>query len=322
MDLVRHLRYFLVVAEELHFGRAAARLYMSQPPLSQRIRRLEQEYGVQLFDRSGGQVRLTPAGEVLVGEARDVLARVDRAGWLVRQAAAGRAGPLRVGVPPDTPGSVVAALAAAVATNLPDLHLDLRAATTTEQLHLLGHGGLDVGVLQHPVDTGDLVLGPVAEVPQGVVLSRRSPLAERTELTLADLAGHGLMLFPREAAPGLYDETIRVCGRYGFRPTRVRPAPNAEFLVGMVAAGDDVAFDGGTVAQKEPRVVWRPLAGTPLVWRLSAAWPAAPAHPAAPRLGAVIAQILSQGARPAAETTAPPADQPWDVLFRPRLTSA
>ena len=315
MDLVRHLRYFLAVAEELHFGRAAARLHMSQPPLSQRIRRLEQEFGAQLFDRSGGRVRLTPAGAVLRDEAREITARVDEAFLRVRGAAAGRAGVLRAGVPPDTPGSVLAALSNAFAASVPDVHLDLHACSTTAQLAQLDRGALDVGVLQHPVDPGDLTLGPVAEVVQGVVLSRGSPLAERTELALADLAGHGLVLFPREDAPGLFDETLRVCRQHGFRPARVRAATNAEFLLGLVAAGGEVAFDPGVVARKEPRVVWRPLAGAPLVWSVSAAWPPATAHRSAPRFAELVAaQFTALGLDPRLPT-APGTPRPWTVVY-------
>jgi DNA-binding transcriptional LysR family regulator len=322
VDLVRHLRYFLVVADELHFGRAAARLHMSQPPLSQRIRRLEQEYGAQLLDRSGGRVRLTSAGEVLVGEAREIVARVDAAHSLVRRAAAGNAGVLRVGVPPDTGGSVLAALSTAFAASVPQVHLDLHAATTTDQIHLLERGALDVGVLQHPVDTGDLTLGPRAAIVQGVVLSRRSPLAGRTEVALADLVGHGLVLFPREAAPGLYDETLHTCQQHGFRPAGVRHAANSEFLLGMVAAGGEVAFDQGAVAQKEPRVVWRPLAGAPVVWHMSAAWPSGTAHRAAPRFAEVAAQILTRSSCPPGAPAAPQTPRPWNVVFPQRLSGA
>ncbi|MEV4759652.1 LysR substrate-binding domain-containing protein [Micromonospora sp. NPDC049559] len=322
MDLVLHLRYFLAVAEELHFGRAAARLHMSQPPLSQRIRRLEQEYGTPLFDRGGGRVRLTPAGEVLVDEAREIVARVEASRSLVRRAAAGRAGALRAGIPPDTAGSVLAVLSTAFAAEEPEVRLDLVAATTSAQLGLLDRGSLDVGVLHHPVDSGELTLGPVATVVPGVVLSRRSPLARRTEVALADLAGHGLVLFPREDAPGRYDETLLACHRHGFRPTGVRPAPNAEFLLGLVAAGQEVAFDQGAVAQREPRVVWRPLAGAPLVWHVSAAWPAAGAHPAAPRFAEVVARVLRDANPPAPSPSAaqPPPwhvvhPRPWNVVY-------
>lgn len=328
MDLVRHLRYFLVVAEELHFGRAAARLHLSQPPLSQRIRRLEQEYGAPLFDRSGGRVRLTPAGKVLVDAAKEIVARVDASRSLVRQAAAGDAGVLRVGLPTDTPGSVLAALSVAFAASAPEVQLELHAATTVDQIGLLNRGAIDVGVLQHPVDSGDLAVGPMAAVAQGVVLSRRSPLAQRTEVALVELSGYGLVLLPREAAPGLHDETLRICEAHGFRPVDVRPAVNAEFLLGLVAAGRDVAFDQGPVAQKEPRVVWRPLVDNPLVWRLSAAWLPGAAHRAAPLFGDLVAHVLTEGAvfttagrSPVDTRPAPEPPPPWNVVFPQRLPS-
>ena len=323
MDLMLHLRYFLVVAEELHFSRAAARLHMSQPPLSQRIRRLEREYGAQLFDRSGGRVRLTPAGEILVGEARHIIARVDTARSLVQRAATGRVGALRAGIPPDTPGSVLAALSTAFSDSEPGIHLELQAATTTDQIGLLGRGALDVGLLQHPVQATNLTFGPIAAIVQGVVLSRRSPLAARTEVTLPDLAGHGLVLMPREDAPGLYDETLRTCHQHGFRPTSIRHAANVEFLLGLVAAGREVAFDQGVVAQKEPRVQWRPLAGTPVVWHVSAAWPDGAASPAVRRFADLTAQLLGEAARrPLGATVPPRTPRPWNVLFPQQLPGA
>ncbi|GIH15504.1 LysR family transcriptional regulator [Rugosimonospora africana] len=320
MDLVLHLRYFLVVAEELHFGRAAARLHITQPPLSQRIRRLEQEYGTQLFDRSGGRVRLTPAGDVLVNAARDIVTRVDATRSLVRQAASGQTGVLRAGIPPDTPGGVLAALSTAFAAAEPDIDLELRAATTTDQLDLLDRGALDVGLLQHPVDTGDLRLGPEVSIVQGVVLSRRSPLAERTEVALADLTGYGLVLFPREAAPGLYDETLHTCHRHGFRLTRLQHAANAEFLLGLVAGGDAVAFDHGAIAQKEPRVVWRPLTGIPLVWRMSTAWRDGPMAGAANRFGEIVAHVLDGGRGRLGPPAPAGTPKPWNVVFPERLS--
>src|SRR5690349_2246899 len=118
MDLVRHLRYFTVVAEELHFGNAAIRLGMAQPPLSQRIRRLEEELGVRLFDRSSRHVRLTGAGRLLLDEAREIVARVDR---LRDLAGRGESAVLRVGIPPDLGSSVIAALIAGFRERMPEV---------------------------------------------------------------------------------------------------------------------------------------------------------------------------------------------------------
>jgi DNA-binding transcriptional LysR family regulator len=285
VDLVQHLRYFLVVAEELHFGRAAQRLYMAQPPLSQRIRRLEKEYGTPLFDRSGGKVRLTPAGEALRGEAEQIVARVDRSRDVVREAAAGTARPLRVGVPPETPGRVLAALATECATAHTLLEL-----TTVEQVRRLATGELDVGLLRQPVTVPGLSLGPATAVAQGVVVARTSPLAARVELALGELADHDLILFPREAAPGAYEETLRICRDHGFVPARVHHASSPEFVLGLVAAGQGITFEVSALAAKEPRVRWVPIRDDPLAWRISAAWTSA--HPGAPAFARLVAVVL------------------------------
>ncbi|OLB80466.1 MAG: hypothetical protein AUI14_06570 [Actinobacteria bacterium 13_2_20CM_2_71_6] len=327
MDLVRHLRYFLVVAEELHFGRAAARLFMAQPPLSQRVRRLEQEYGTPLFDRSGGRVRLTPAGEALYREAAGIVASVDRARLLVQRAAGNGSGRLRVGVPPQTSGRALAALAAAVGRVLPEVSLDMVEETTARQVALLTSGDLDVGLVQHPVEATGLRYGSRVTIAQGVVLPRLSPLAERTEIALVELAGHDLVMYPRSAAPSGYDETLEICRRHGFDPVRVRHAGSPEFLVGLVAAGLGVAFDHGTIAQKEPRVVWRPLSGEPLSCRMSAAWPIDGAHPAAARFAGIAARVLAGEGFREPESLGPPSTEydsprPWAVVFRPRTRAA
>ncbi|MGH8792194.1 MAG: LysR family transcriptional regulator, partial [Stackebrandtia sp.] len=259
--MIRHLRCFVVVCEELHFGRAAERLGMRQPPLSQRIRRLEDELDARLFDRSGRTVQITDAGRVLFGEAADLLARFDRAAALTRKAHRGEIGSLRAGVQSDVSGKALADIAAGFARRRPDLRLDLREFTTAEQLRLLGDRQLDVGVVWQPADLGELETAAEVTTPLGVVLPRESPLARHAEISLSALAGNGLVIFPRAAAPGFYDEVLDVCRRGGFDPVRTLHAQNPEFALGLVLAGQGVAFDSGAVARKETRAVWRPLAG-------------------------------------------------------------
>lgn len=321
MDLLRHLRLFVTVAEELHFSRAADRLGMAQPPLSQAVRRLERELGAELFDRSRRRVRLTAAGSLLRDEARELLAREDRLRMLARRAADGGLGTLRAGVPPDTAAAVLTALLAACAGRAPGLRVDLREATTGEQVRLLASGGLDVGLLHRPADTTGLLLGPEVLVDLGVVLPRTSPLAGRREVALGELTGHDLVLFPRGHAPDRYDQVLDVCRAAGFVPGRVRHAAGSEFLLALVTAGHGVAFDQGPVARKEPRVAWRALAGRPLAQRLSGAWPAGrTAHPAARTFAELAAEVLADHrAGPPHDAggdgpgTGPP--RPWSVVY-------
>ncbi|SEP52759.1 DNA-binding transcriptional regulator, LysR family [Amycolatopsis saalfeldensis] len=316
VDHLRSLRYFLAVADERHFGRAADRLGIAQPPLSQRIKRLEAELGARLFDRGPRHTTLTEAGEVLRAEARDVLARWDRMTTLVAKAGRGEIDALRVGIPPEVPGRLLAAIVTAFAAAHPDVRLDLQELTTAEQSRLLTGHELDAGLLQHPVDVVGLRLGPVVDTPLGVVLPRDSPLARRTEPGLADLAGEGLVLSPRAAAPGWYDAVLRTCWEHGFRPAAVHHARNPEFVLGLVLAGHGVAFEPGTVARKEPRVVWRPLAEGALHARMSFAWPVVSPHPQAARLAEVAARVL-QDDGVSRVLPAPAEDaRPWDVFYQ------
>lgn len=318
MDLLRHLRLFVVVAEELHFGRAAEVIGMAQPPLSQSVRRLEAHLDAELFDRSRRHVRLTPAGEVLLAEARTLLAAEQR--LRTAMAGAGEPATLRVGVPPQTSAAALHALLTACARDLPGVLVEPQEREGAEQLRLLRAGALDVGLLHHPLEAADdLVAGPAAETDWGVVLHRTSAPARRPEVGLAELSGHDLVLFPRAAAPGWYDEILATCRAAGFAPAAVRHAGTPEFLLGLVASGHGVAFDDGRTAAKEPRTAWRPLAGRPLRLRTSAVWPRRSGHPAAPAFARAAARALT-GSGPAAPPRRGAPDgaegpRPWSVVF-------
>lgn len=318
MDLLRHLRLFVVVAEEMHFSRAADLIGMAQPPLSQSIRRLEAHLGAELFDRSRRTVRLTPAGELLLAESRTLLAAEQH----LRTAMAGAKEPdtLRVGVPPQTSAAALHTLLTACARELPGVLVEPQEQAGAEQLRLLRSGELDVGLLHHPLTAADdLVAGPAAETDWGVVLHRASAPARRPEVGLAELSGHDLVIFPRAAAPGWYDEILAACRAAGFTPAAVRHAGTPEFVLGMVASGHGVAFDDGRTAAKEPRTAWRPLAGRPLRLRTSAVWPRRSGHPAAPAFARTAARALTgSGAagpprRAAPDGTGGP--RPWSVVF-------
>ncbi|MCF6521781.1 LysR family transcriptional regulator [Streptomyces sp. JJ36] len=320
MDLLRHLRYFVVTGEELHFGRAAERLGIAQPPLSQRIRGLERELGVRLFDRSRRQVRLTAAGEVLLAEAQAVLGRVARMRELTARADAGTYGTLRVGVPPEIPGSVLGAVLTEFAAAAPDVRLELRELAGTEQTRLLGDRRLDAGLVPPPVDPGGgLASGPEIDFPLGVVVPRGSPLAGAADVPLAELAGESLVTFPREVSPGLYDAVLAACREAGFHPAELPTAHSPEVMLGLVIAGYGVAFSHPAIARKEPRVVWRRAAPRAPEWRLVFAWPERGAHPAVPLLVRTATRVLrADGAGdPPAGDAAPPdaAPRPWNVVY-------
>ncbi|WP_052848826.1 LysR family transcriptional regulator [Streptomyces avicenniae] len=315
MDLSRHLRHFLAVADELHFGRAAERLGMAQPPLSQSVQRLERELGVELFDRSRRSITLTPAGRLLVDEAHGVLAADARLRAVMTGVRDGSLGTLRAGVPPDTPATALRELLRRTAGQAPGLEVDLHELTSAEQARALAEGRLDVGLLQQPFEAPELTRGPSVAHRVGVVVPRLSPLARRDAPALADLAGHALILPPRAAAPGWHDHVLDTCREHGYAPPRVRHAGNPDFALGLVLAGQGVALAPEELARRQPRVAWRPLAGQPLTATVTPVWPSRSPHPAAPRFAAVAADVLAGAPRDAVELTSPEAPAPWTVVY-------
>ncbi|MEV4804889.1 LysR substrate-binding domain-containing protein [Nonomuraea sp. NPDC049421] len=293
MDLVRHLRYFIVVAEELHFGNAAIRLGMAQPPLSQRIKRLEEELGVRLFDRSARQVRLTEQGRLLLGEARAIVTRVDRLHELARQ---GGGTVLKVGVPPDLAASVLAALIAAFRAASPDVRVAPAEIWTADQVAALADGTIDVGLVRHPITAPGLRFGQVLVQPHGVLLADSDPLAAVGEVHLADLAGRELLLPPQEGEPGWRGEVLAECRRHGYVPAQVHDGAG----LGLVLAGAAVAF-GPKV--ELPGLAWRPLLGSPIASRVSTAWRTATA--ATTDFAAVAVRTLKESAGMTEQGAAP-----------------
>ncbi|GAA3653009.1 LysR family transcriptional regulator [Nonomuraea antimicrobica] len=293
MDLVRHLRYFIVVAEELHFGNAAIRLGMAQPPLSQRIKRLEEELGVRLFDRSARQVRLTEAGRLLLSESREIVARVERLHEMARQ---GRGAVLKVGVPPDLAAAVLAALVAGFRQTLPEVRLAPAEIWTADQVTALADGTIDVGLVRHPITAPGLRFGQVLVQAQGVLLAAVDPLASVGEVHLADLAGRDLMMPPKEGEPGWHAEVLAECRRDGFVPAQVHEGVG----LGLVLAGAAVVFGPRT---ELPGLVWRPLLGSPITSRVSTAWRTETV--AATEFSAVAVRTLKESAGMTDEGAAP-----------------
>ncbi|MGB8946418.1 MAG: LysR family transcriptional regulator [Streptomyces sp.] len=277
MDLIGHVRCFVAVAEERHFGRAAARLGMAQPPLSQRIQRLEREFGVRLFERSSRQVTITRSGALLLEDARALLARSEELRACAARIKDGQSGLLRAALPSGLARETVAAILADLHQHHPSVELELQELSTTDQLARLASHDLDVGLIHHPCDVAGLELGPVLRCELGVLLPRASLLAARDEVPLASLTGLGLVLFPRADAPAVYDDLLTTCARNGYTPDSLRHGQGDSFVHGLILSVNTVAFsppDRGTAAgSPSSEVVWRPLAGAPLAWRYSVAWP-------------------------------------------------
>ncbi|MER7188763.1 LysR family transcriptional regulator [Streptomyces flaveolus] len=269
----------MAVAEESHFGRAAARLGMAQPPLSQRIQRLERELGVRLFERTSRQVTITEAGTLLLAEARELLSRSESFLATARRIRDGETGLLRAALSPDISGETVAALLADFRRRHAGLELQLHELSTAQQLAAFAAHELDVGIVHHPCDVAGLELGPLLRRDLGVLLPRGAAEAGLGEVPLAALSGYDLVLFPRDSAPAVYDDLLTACARGGYTPAAVRHGQGASFVRGLVLSSGAVALgprDTHLLAApdgRDPDLVWRPLAGAPLAWRHSVAWP-------------------------------------------------
>ena len=233
---LRHLRYFVAVAEELHFGRAAERSFVAQPTLSQGIRAFEGEVGARLFERSP-RVALTDVDAVLLPLARRVLAEAERAEAAVRAAAEGRAGSLRVGYEAPIMRDGLAESIRAFRADVPDAALDFWEAGSREQAEAVREGHADVGLVLLPVDERGVEVRTLGEAPVVAVLPAGHRLAGRETVALAELAGEPQVAWARDPSPEVYDATLRASRAAGFVPVVVQEVRHAESLLGLVAAG-------------------------------------------------------------------------------------
>jgi DNA-binding transcriptional LysR family regulator len=250
MDL-RHLRYFVAVAEELHFTRAAERLGIKQPPLSLQIRQLEQELGTPLFRRLTRGVELTEAGGLLLDEGRQILEQVERTKANVQSRARGDTGRIRVGFAgatyfePRVPG-----LIQAYRERYPDVKLSPEESNTPYLTEALRNGAIDVAFVRPPIgDSEGITVQPFVEEPMRIVLPSKHPHARMRSVSLAVLAQEIFILFPRAIGPGLYDSVIAGCQRVGFSPTLGQEAPQISSIVHLVAAGFGVSVVPQSIEQ-------------------------------------------------------------------------
>ncbi len=273
---LRHLRYFVAVAEELHFGRAAARLHIAQPPLSRQIRDLEREVGTPLFERTPRGVDLTPAGSAFLPEARLTLAQAERAQRTALRAAKGETGRLRVGfVDAATHSGVLPNVLSFFRMHLPSIGLSLFEMDARQQAEALRDGRIDLGLLHSPPLDADRWLRVEAVFTDPVILAvpEDHRLAGRARFTLSSLAEESFVLFQRDVAPSTSDDIIARCRTEGFSPRVVQEAAGWNTLVSLVGAGVGVAFIPRSLQQYQQQgVAYRSVPDLSVDMELSAVW--------------------------------------------------
>ncbi len=257
---LRHLRYFVAVAEELSFRGAAQRLHMAQPPLSAQIKALEQELRVKLFERTTRSVTLTHAGRVFLDEARTVLTASAHAEHRARDAEQGRAGTLRIGMVAPVANAWLAGILRRFRQRFPAVQLSLYDLTTTEQLRRLRANELDAGLVRPPVPYPELDYKLVGESSQVLAVPAGHRLARKHELAWTDFDGEGLVLMHPGAQHGFYDAFMAACARAGARPRPVQYANDIQTKMWLISAGFGIAPTTATLAEaKRPGLVFRRL---------------------------------------------------------------
>lgn len=274
---LRQLRYFVTVAEELHFGRAAKRLHMTQPPLSQTIFTLEDMLGTALFDRNRRGVALTAAGMALLPEARRLLAQAGELPGLVKRAAFGETGKLVLAFVSTADYSVLPPLLSAYRAAYPQVQITLREATSDLQLEELLDGRIDAGLLIPPLPDkakAELDYMPVLNEPLILASPAGQPeLRGKRRASLHSLPPLPLIIFPRAISPGLYDAILAVFHEAGITPVIEQEAIQMQTIVGLVSAGMGIALVPQSVGNlRRQGVEYRPLAQTTPLVETGLAW--------------------------------------------------
>ena len=259
---IRHLRYFLAVAEELHFGRAAVKLHLAQPALSQQIRRLEEIVGVPLFLRTSRSVALTAAGEVLLERARRTLRNLRLDVEEARSIGRGESGFLNVGFIGSGMLTSLPAVLQSYRRAYPGVQLHLHESFTSRVVKGLTGGTLDAGLLRDSDPHPDVTREVLFTEPYIAVLPRDHPRARQKSITAATLRGEPFVFYSRSAGSLAYDKPLALCGEAGFRPRVVQEASNWMTIMRLIGVGFGVSIAPACVAGVAPHdVVCLPLRG-------------------------------------------------------------
>ncbi|HLY36210.1 MAG TPA: LysR substrate-binding domain-containing protein [Candidatus Limnocylindria bacterium] len=262
---LRQLRYFVAVAEELHFHRAADRLHISQPPLSHQISQLEAEMGCRLLARTRRRVELTPAGAAFLRDARAILAELDGAVATARRIHAGQTGRLRINFVGSALFSIVPDTIQRFRATRPAVEVELRERATADQIRGVLDGVVDVGLVRPPIEAHEnLRVENVLRERTVAALPSNHPLAALARVPLKRLGGEPLVLFPRAQAPGFHDLLIASLSSAAAPPRVVQYAPEMQTIIGLVAAGIGVSLVPASVQRLAlAGVAYRPVARAP-----------------------------------------------------------
>ncbi|WP_310411350.1 LysR substrate-binding domain-containing protein [Chamaesiphon sp. OTE_8_metabat_110] len=276
---LRHLLYFKTVATELHFGKAAEKLHISQPPLTKQIQDLEAELDFKLFTRNNRSVVLTPAGQAFLIEVNQILQQLDRAIDIGRKTSRGELGKISIGFVGSATYNILPVMLQQFRDRYPHVQIELHELTTDRQLIWLREGRIDLGSIRPPIVDRNFVTQVVFQESFVVALPTNHYLAALDEIDLVLLATEPFILFPRELAPGLYDPIISVCQTAGFSPQVVQECIQMQTIVSLVSANMGVSILPASIQEAQRQgVVYKPirsqslsvdrLAKIALVWRI------------------------------------------------------
>ncbi len=287
------LRYFSVLAEELHFGRAADRLAITQPPLSSAIKALEDELGVRLLERDSKHVALTPAGAAFLAEVRVILERIDRASETVRAVAGGLRGRLDVGITGSMVYREVPSIVKRFAQRMPGIEVTLREMSTSEQLDALQHGQLHAGFINSATVPDSLSSLPLNADPLVCCLPADHPLATADKLELTQLAQERFVMFSRDVSPANHDNVVAAFSRAGIHPRMCHATRQWLTILALVAKGMGVSLVPACMANAVAAGVrFVPLSGPVTLVPALLAWPADQRMPALAAFVSVAQEVL------------------------------
>ena len=292
---LRQLRYFVTVAEELHFGKAAERLEITQPALSKQIRVLETELDIELFIRTKRMVKLTKAGEVFFTQAQQLLQQASAAIGLAKSAALGEIGRLTIGYTATATYTVLPELIGRFRVRYPQVEVEMIEISTEAQVTMINKGEIDLGFLHPPIDSRGLKLCPLLSEDIVAVLPKQHSLAAKQSLSLIDLKQESFILHPRVEGPFLYDGFLKLCRQAEFEPQIVQEVNSHQSRICLVAAGIGITFiPAGLQTAIAQDLICKPILNLPFKLEFAAAWRSLNTMPVLQKFVAMLRDISVQ----------------------------